>query len=138
MERAIEFAFNHVDLVGLMLVLLAALYWVESRRAGQSVSPQMATRLINQHDALVLDVRPASEYGEGHVTGAVNIPFDRITDRALELDKYKGRIIILVCKMGQHSAGVAKTLRGKGFTDVRRLSGGVSGWTAEQLPLVKS
>ena len=99
MERAFEFAINHYDLVGLMAVLLVMLYWVETKRSGQSVSPQVATRLINQQNALVLDVRPSNEYGEGHITGAVNIPHDRIKERIKELDKNKGRIIRFeICK----------------------------------------
>jgi rhodanese-related sulfurtransferase len=138
MDRFFEFAINHFELVSLMMGLLAALFWVESRRAGVTVSPQMATQLINRENAVVLDIRASAEYGEGHITGAVNIPFDRLQDRIRELDKYKSRTIILVCKMGQHSGGIAKQLRQGGFNDVRRLSGGISGWTAEQLPLVKA
>lgn len=138
MDRLLEFALNHFELVGLMIALLAALYWVESRRAGATVSPQLATQLINRENALVLDVRPASEFGEGHITGALNIPFERFQDRVRELDKHKARIIILVCKMGQHSGSIAKQLRQHGFEDIRRLSGGISSWTAEQLPLVKA
>lgn len=138
MDRLLEFAINHYELVALMLGLLATLFWVESLRSGATVSPQMATQLINRDNAFVLDIRPANEFGEGHITGATNIPFERFQDRMKELDKHKSRIIILVCKMGQHSGSIAKQLRQNGFSDIRRLSGGISGWTAEQLPLVKN
>jgi rhodanese-related sulfurtransferase len=138
MDRMLEFALNHFELVAVLVGLLVALYWVESLRSGATVSPQLATQLINRDNAVVLDIRPSNEYGEGHITGAVNIPFDRFKERARELDKHKGQIIILVCKMGQHSGSIAKQLRQEGFTDVRRLAGGISSWTAEQLPLVKT
>ena len=138
MERALEFAMNHFELVSLMIGLLAALYWVESRRSGLSISPQGAVRLMNQSQAIVVDLRPTKEFSQGHITNAVNIPYDRFAERMTELDRYKGQMIILVCKMGQHSGGVAKQLRQKGFGQVCRLSGGLSGWTAEQLPLVKN
>jgi len=137
MDRAIEFSMNHYELVGLMVALLVALYWVESRRAGQSISPQVAVRFMNQNQAVVVDIRPSSEFNQGHITGSMSIPFELFSSRVQELDRYKDRTVILVCKMGQHSGSVAKTLRQRGFGQVCRLAGGVSSWTAEQLPLIK-
>ncbi len=137
MQRFIEFTINHWELVCLLLGLIIAFFYTESRRAGQTVSPLQATQLINKEDALVLDIREGAEYNKGHITGSINIPFSAIDKRVAEIEKHKSHPIILVCKMGQHSAGVGKTLRKHGFTDIKRLSGGIGGWQADSLPLVK-
>lgn len=137
MERLIEFSINHWELVALFVGLLIALIITESRRAGATVSALQATQLINKQDAKVLDIRDAKEYRQGHITDAVNIPFNALEERIGELKPYKDVPIILVCKMGQHSGSAGKILRKKGYDNVVRLSGGLSSWQADNLPLVK-
>lgn len=136
MDRVIEFAMNHPYLVGSFVALLTAFIVLETRRGGKSVSPQQLTNLVNKEDALVLDVRDAKEFREGHITGSKNIAFASLKDKLGELEKHKETPIILVCKMGQHAGAAGRMLTAAGFKDVRRLTGGVSGWKADGLPLV--
>ncbi|MCG8316218.1 MAG: rhodanese-like domain-containing protein [Pseudomonadales bacterium] len=136
MDRLIEFAMNHPYLVGGFLALLAAFITLETRRGGKSVSPQQLTNLVNKDEALVLDVRDTKEFREGHITGSKNIPYSSLQSKLGEIEKHKEQPIILVCKMGQHAGAAGRILSGAGFKDVRRLSGGVSGWKADGLPLV--
>jgi rhodanese-related sulfurtransferase len=57
--------------------------------------------------------------------------------RIAELDKYREKPVVLVCKMGQHSGAIGKKLGEQGFARVYRMSGGMMEWGAQQLPLVK-
>ena len=136
MDRLIEFAINHPYLVGSFLALLAAFIFLETRRGGKSVSSQQLTNLANNQSALVLDVRDAKEFREGHITGSKNIPFSSLQGKLAEIEKYKDQPVILVCKMGQHAGAAGRVLSGAGFKDVRRLSGGVAGWKQDGLPLI--
>ncbi len=138
MERVIEFIINHWVLVSTFLFFLIGLIIVEGRRAGSSVSNIQAIQLINKEDAVVVDIREPKDFKKGHITNAVNISYATFKDRVDELSAFKGKPVIVVCAMGQHSGTVGKILRSKGFDDIRRLQGGVSGWQAESLPLVKS
>ncbi len=95
------------------------------------------TRLINRENAIVIDLRSKQEFNNGHVLDAINIPYANLASRLAELDKSKDKPVILVCKMGQHSRAAYKTLANAGFGDVRRLTGGMTEWTAASLPLVK-
>lgn len=52
-------------------------------------------------DFVVVDVRDASEYGEGHIPGAINIPVAFFASRSGELDKHKK--IIVYCNSGSRS-----------------------------------
>lgn len=137
MDRVIEFATAHYILVGSFLGLLIAFLFLESRRGGKTVSCQELSRLVNSAGALVLDVRESKEFREGHITGAKNIAFASLAANLKEIESYKDKPVILVCKMGQHSGAAGKVLSSNGFTDVRRLSGGISGWQADGLPLIK-
>jgi rhodanese-related sulfurtransferase len=137
MDRLLEFAVNHYLLVGAFTGLLGALLFTESRKAGQSVSSLELTRLINTADALVLDIREAKEFREGHITGSLNIPYGKLVDRVSEIERHKERPVILVCKMGQHAAAAGRILTQKGFSKVLRLRGGILTWQGDGLPLIK-
>lgn len=138
MELYFQFVSYQWHWFAALALMLGALAWYESRKAGPQVTPQQLSLLVNKEDALVLDVRPDKEYREGHIVDALNIPFNQISDRMSQLEKYKQRPVVLVCKMGQTTSGVAKQLRGQGFENVYRLTGGMSEWTGSQMPVVKN
>lgn len=137
MEQFLEFAANHWMLVSALIVLLALLAWDSSHKAGPKVSTHEATRLINQNNALVLDIREKADFKAGHLVDSVNIPNSQVGNRISELEKHKSDPIIVVCKTGQTASAASKTLKDNGFAQVYRLSGGIMEWTNNNLPLVK-
>jgi rhodanese-related sulfurtransferase len=118
-------------------VLIAMLLAHEKRRGAPSVSPAQLSSLVNRDDAVVLDLRDASDYRAGHIIDSVHMPFGKLSERIAELERYRDRPVIVVCKMGHHSGAVAKTLREKGFARVYRLGGGMLEWQSSQLPTVR-
>jgi len=137
MDRLFEFVINHYILVSIFVALLLALLALETRRGGAKISAQGAVSLINRDEAIVVDIRDRKEFTEGRIIGSVNIPLSALKSRSSELSKHKGKQLIVVDKMGQHSAMAVKQLNTDGFTNVVRLSGGVADWRASNLPLVK-
>ena len=137
MEQFIEFATNHWILVGLLAGCFALLAWDGSLKAGPKVGTHEATRLINQENALVLDIRDKNDFKAGHLVDSVNIPNAQINNRLGELEKHKETPVIVVCKAGQTSSSAAKLLKDNGFASVYRLSGGIMEWSGNNLPLVK-
>lgn len=137
MDRLFEFVVNHYILVSLFVAFLVAILILESRRGGAKISAQGAVNLINKDEAVVVDIRDRKEFGEGRITGSINIPLNSLKSRVGELSKFKGKQIIVADKMGQHSAMAVKQLNAEGFSNVVRLNGGVADWKASNLPLVK-
>lgn len=136
-ERFTEFLGNHYLLALAFLVVVTLLIITEGRKAGKSITTQQATNLINRENAQVVDIRPKKDYATGHIVDSINIPHDSLPTRLVELDKYKDKPIILVCANGQHAGAYAKQLKAAGHNNVHRLIGGISGWRADNLPLVK-
>ena len=69
-------------------------------------------------DAYWIDVRTAEEYAAGHVSQAVNIPYEEITQRISEVTTDKDAEIYVYCRSGRRS-GIAKAaLDAAGFTQV--------------------
>ena len=74
-------------------------------------------------DPLWIDVRSASEYSEGHVEQAVNIPHDEIADGIATLSTDKDATIYVYCRSGRRSGLAKETLENMGYTQVTNLGG---------------
>ena len=134
-----EFITKNIYLVLIALVSGGMLLWPLVRRGagGPSVSTLEATQLINRSDALVVDLRSAEDYAKGHVLGAKNIPLADLERRAGELEKLKGKPLILHCADGNRTGGGIALLRAKGFDKTHNLAGGYAAWLQAGLPVEK-
>ena len=137
MAQLFEFIGNHPLLVGAFAALLGLFVANEMRRGGKSVSAQQLVNLVNNENAVVIDVRDSKEYEAGHIVDAINIPHTALETRMSELNKYKHKPVVLTCKMGQHSGASGTLLRKAGFEQVARLTGGILEWRNQNLPVVK-
>lgn len=135
-NQLIEFTINHWEMVAVFLAIAATLIFVETRGGARSLSTSAATNLINDKDAVVVDIRPANEFRTGHITGSINVPSAKLKDQMNTLEKHKSSPLILVCKTGMTASSTAKELIKAGF-DVYKLQGGIAEWQNASLPLVK-
>jgi rhodanese-related sulfurtransferase len=95
-----------------------------------------ATRLYND-DALVLDVREDKEFAAGHIPKAKHIPLGQLKGRLNELDKFKGKPVLVTCRSGQRSARACSMLKKAGFETVYNQAGGIIAWERANLPVTK-
>ena len=96
-----------------------------------------ALQLINHKEALVLDVRENQEYKGGHLLHAKQIPLVKLRERIGELERYRDKPIVVVCRSGQRSATACSLLGREGYAQVYNLAGGVLAWQKASLPLEK-
>lgn len=106
-------------------------------RAGREVSVVEAVQLINRKDALVIDLRDTGEYEAGHIAGARHVPEKQLTERLKDLEKFKGRPLIVACRSGTRSGVAVQVLRRNGFAEAVSLGGGVGAWDQAGMPLEK-
>ena len=92
--------------------------------------------LMNSDQAVLGDVRATADYQAGHVHGAINIPHTKIATRLSEIEKHREKVIVLADQMGQHAGSAGKEMTKQGYT-VRRLSGGMSEWQQQNMPVVQ-
>lgn len=136
MAAFISFLGEQWLLVAMLVAAMVLLFQHESRKSGKALTPQQLVNEVNKSEAVVVDVREEKEFKKGHIVDAVNIPYAKMTDRWVELEKFRDKPVILVCNIGQHSGPAGKVLAAQGFTNINRLSGGMSEWKNMQLPLV--
>ena len=72
---------------------------------------------------LVIDVREAKEYNEGHLKHAINIPLSEVEKNLDKISSWKEKSVILYCNSGKKSGEAAKTLVKNGFKDVTNADG---------------
>ncbi|HET8731914.1 MAG TPA: rhodanese-like domain-containing protein [Moraxellaceae bacterium] len=137
MDQLFAFLINHYLLSGSFLALLVLFLLNEAARGGQSVSPQGLSQLVNTERARVIDIRDGNDFRAGHISGSENIPYARLADHIAQLKSEPDRPIVVVCNIGQTAGAAGITLRTAGLTRVYKLDGGISGWKAQSLPLVR-
>lgn len=91
--------------------------------------------LMNDPKVVVLDVRRADEFKDGHLEGALNIDqsqsdFIQKAKEMLTTDK----TIAVYCRSGRRSASAAKRLAAEGYKVVN-LKGGISAWKEAKMPV---
>lgn len=85
-------------------------------------------------DAFVLvDVRDATEYNEGHIPGAINIPAETFASRSEILSKEKK--IVVYCNTGGRSYAAYRKLMKLGYTDIAQTL--FADWKAAGMPVAK-
>lgn len=136
-DQLFEFVQNHPLLVGAFVVVLAAWLAYELKTGNHGVSTGEATNLVNRDDAVIVDIRDEKEFRAGHIAGARNIPNNRLDDRLSELDKFKDKPVVVVCKQGQTAGTAVSKLTKAGFARAVKLKGGMAQWQADNLPVVK-
>ena len=96
-----------------------------------------ATQLINHRDAVVVDVREDKEWATGHIPNAKHIPLGQLSSRFKELEKFKGKPVVIGCRSGHRSASACSVLKKNGFNEVYNLKGGIIAWEQANMPVEK-
>lgn len=136
-----EFLMNNLGLVALFLASGLMLVWPEISRLAGMGGPQVgtleATRLMNQGGSLVLDVREAKDFAEGHLPRSRHIPLAELAGRVGEITKYKDKPVLVTDRNGRAGGAACRLLQKSGFTNVSQLKGGLAAWQQASLPVEK-
>ena len=93
--------------------------------------------LITDSNVVILDVRKADEFAEGHITGAILI--DQFQSDFLEQAQVKlpkDKTIAIYCRSGRRSANAAGKLADVGYKCVN-LKGGIIAWKEANMSVIK-
>ncbi|MCY0899061.1 MAG: rhodanese-like domain-containing protein [Firmicutes bacterium] len=90
------------------------------------LSPEHVEALARSGQALIVDVREASEFREGHIPRAKHIALSQLVHRLKEVPKDK--TVVVVCRSGNRSNRAAELLSEAGFRNVFNMSGGMQRW----------
>lgn len=113
------------------LAILSASAAFTPVHAGDGSREQIAWQNIEK-GALIIDARTAKEYAGGHISGAINIPFDVAVKQFKSLRIAKDRQVVLYCRSGNRSGKALASLEKAGYTNLHN-GGGFNGLMANKI-----
>lgn len=117
-----------------IISLLAAEPLLKQASGVKSVSVFEMPQLTREK-SIVVDVSEPADFKKARIPESVNMPAKSLSKDLKPIEKHKNKNVILVCRMGNKSQSVAKQLIRNGFEKVYVLSGGMSAWEKENLPV---
>jgi rhodanese-related sulfurtransferase len=95
----------------------------------KNVSGDEAVKLISENkDLVVLDVRSKGEYQTGHINGSKLMPANEIASRINELEKFRGKPILVHCASGGRSPKAVNVLLQNKFGPIYHMNRGLAGF----------
>lgn len=86
----------------------------------------------------ILDLRSEEEKAtDGYIEGSTLIFINDLPANLAQLPTDKAAPVVVTCKSGHRGGMVMMYLNFLGYTNVRNLGGGMNGWAAAELPVVK-
>jgi len=103
----------------------------EKKEMYEQITVEDAKKIMDSTEGyVVLDVREQEEFDEGHIVGAVLIPYEKIEDMAAEMLPDKDKQILVYCRTGRRSKIAAGALAKLGYTNIKEF-GGIQDWPYE-------
>jgi rhodanese-related sulfurtransferase/DNA-binding transcriptional ArsR family regulator len=108
--------------------------YLQDRNALAPVTAEALLQAMKAGTVVLLDVRPAEEYGAGHIAGARSIPLAELEVRLAELPRR--RQVVAYCRGAYcvYADEAVALLRKRGYR-ARRLAVGLPEWKAMGLPV---
>ena len=97
----------------------------------EQITPEEAKKIMDLgEEHIILDTREQDEFDEGHIPGAILIPYTEIENKAEEILPDKDKLILVYCRSGRRSKIAAEALSKLGYTNVKEF-GGIIDWPYE-------
>lgn len=108
-----------------------------SRNDLNTIGLNEAYNIRSETDPIFIDVRSSDQYSATHIVDAINIPINNLLLGDSKLPKHKDFPIITVCNVGNDSIEGLLILKSLGYSNVKSLNGGTTGWIEKGFPIVK-
>ena len=123
---------NGINIVA-VLVLILLIYPKIKLRMNKNVASITADDAVllmkSTRDLVVIDVRTVEEYKFGHIQGARSFPIGEIPRRLNELEKYRGKPLLVHCATGSRSSRAVAILLKHNYGPIYHMNRGLQGWS---------
>lgn len=119
---------NHILAVVLSLFLLSGCAADSNGSSYQQIPQETAKQMMDEQDAIILDVREQDEYDSGHIPDAVLLPVGTINEEtAAAIIPEKDSVVLVYCRSGNRSKTASAALAELGYTQIYEF-GGINSW----------
>lgn len=97
----------------------------------EQITAEDAKKIMDSgEEHIILDTREKDEFDEGHIPGAILIPYTQIENKAEKMIPDKDAQILVYCRSGRRSKIASESLAKLGYTNVKEF-GGIIDWPYE-------
>ena len=115
----------------LTVLLGLSLFGCSSKANYHQIDGQSALDMMNNEiDYIIIDVRTESEYQQGHIKNAINIPNESIDESVSEILTDKDQLLLVYCRSGNRSKQASEKLAKLGYSNIYEF-GGISDFPGE-------
>ena len=115
----------------LTVLLGLSLFGCSSKANYHQIDGQSALDMMNNEtDYIIIDVRTESEYQQGHIKNAINIPNESIDESVSEILTDKDQLLLVYCRSGNRSKQASEKLAKLGYSNIYEF-GGISDFSGE-------
>ncbi|GAB4490719.1 MAG: hypothetical protein OHK006_23910 [Thermodesulfovibrionales bacterium] len=82
----------------LAVVLLLGVSALSSAQDFRNIGAEELKKMLDSKKAVAVDARPADEFRQGHIPGAINIPPEKLGSIAGLLPKDKKKALVFYCR----------------------------------------
>jgi rhodanese-related sulfurtransferase len=121
----------------LLLLVLGVVSFANAQTVKTLAAADFEKKAAAMKDKIILDVRTAEEYKDGHLVGSILIDYygSDFKNEVSKLDKSKP--VFVYCKGGGRSSSSCEILKDLGFKEVYNLQGGITDWKKAGKVVVK-
>ncbi len=126
----------------LALALLASVAFIprlinKYRKVDMLSIEELKQQIDNKQEMLLLDVRNQTDFNgeQGHIAQAKLLPLEELKQRLSEINNYKNKSVITICRTDKRSSQAAKILIDLGFENVKVARMGMTDWNRQGFPL---
>ena len=115
----------------LTVLLGLSLFGCSSKANYHQIDGQSALDMMNNEtNYIIIDVRTESEYQQGHIKNAINIPNESIDESVSEILTDKDQLLLVYCRSGNRSKQASEKLAKLGYSNIYEF-GGISDFPGE-------
>ncbi|OYX63331.1 MAG: sulfurtransferase [Sphingomonadales bacterium 32-64-17] len=110
------------------------MFGFKKRDAHREIGPAELNAMLKDGSALLIDVREADEFADGHIPGAINMPLSGFSPR--NIPDAEGRTVVLQCAGGKRSGQALDQCAAAQSAIDTHLAGGIGAWKNAGFPVV--
>lgn len=103
----------------------------------QEISPKDTLSLLQENNAILIDVREKEEWDQERITSAQHYPLSTFAENIRDIQVPNGYAIVFHCLVGGRSKKAAQLFSMYGNIEnhtLYNMTGGINQWKADQLP----
>lgn len=133
------FIIKNIFIITTILIMISILFIIEIKDykyKKNGLTPQEAVKLLNNNNAIIIDLREEILFNKCYILNSINIPYNKINENKNIITKYKKNILILIENKKNNKTAI-NLFKNYGCNNIMYIVDGIDSWIRNDLPTYK-